>query len=219
MRCSSTLKTLGILLILCLPVLVCSTGCAVLYQLAYGDGQKIEAKFAGLKGKRVAVVCVMNPSTYGDGEVSSVLADQVGWILRKKVEDVNIVRQDEVSDWMDTNEWDESDFKEIGRGVKADMVVAINVDAFSIHESSTLLKGRSRLSTTVYDMERNGEEVFRTTDNEHTFPTTHAVSVLNANWRTFERTYIQVLAEHIAKNFYDYDMAEDFALDGAAYAH
>jgi hypothetical protein len=31
--------------------------------------------------------------------------------------------------------------------------------------------------------------------------------------------YVQVLAEHIAKNFYDYDMAEDFATDAAAYAH
>ncbi len=219
MRCATTRHTLGILLILCLPALVCSTGCAVLYQLAYGDGHKIEAKYTGLKGKRVAVVCVMNPSTYGDGEASTVLADEVGRILRQKIDKIEIVRQDEVADWMDTNEWDESDFVEIGRGVKADVVVGIDIDAFSIHESKTLLKGRSRLSTTVYDMARNGEEVFRTTDAEHTFPTTHAVSVLNANWRTFERTYIQVLAEHIAKNFYDYNMAEDFARDGAAYAH
>jgi hypothetical protein len=161
----------------------------------------------------------MNPSAYGDTEASTVLADQVGRILRQKIDDIEIVRQDEVADWMDTNEWDESDFVEIGRGVKADMVVAIDIDVFRIHESKTLLKGRSQLSTTVYDMEKNGEEVFRTTDAEHTFPTTHAVSVLNANWRTFERTYIEVLAEHIAKNFYDYNMAEDFAQDGAAYAH
>ena len=88
-----------------------------------------------------------------------------------------------------------------------------------MHESKTLLKGRSHLTTTVYDVKKNGKELFRTTDYEHTFPTSHAVSILSSNWRTFQRTYIQVLAEHIAKNFYDYNMADDFAKDGAAYAH
>ncbi|MHB9078018.1 MAG: hypothetical protein ACYC3X_11045 [Pirellulaceae bacterium] len=219
MRRSSTFKALGILLILCLPVLVCSSGCAVLYQLAYGDGPKIAAKYEGLEGKRVAVVCVMSSSAYGDGEVAAALADSVGRILRKKLDDVDIVRQDEISDWMDTNEWDESDFVEVGRGVKSDVVLAIDVDSFSVHESTTLLKGRSRLTTTVYDVKDNGKELFRTTDGEHTFPVSHEISTLSTNWRTFQRTYIQVLAEHIAKNFYDYNMAEDFAPDGAAYAH
>ena len=208
----SDVRNLAVLF--CFPLLACSTGCAVLYQLAYGDGHKIEAKYSGLKGKRVAVVCVMNPSTYGDGEAST----RPGRSGRDDSPTEGRRHRDRAAgrsrDWMDTNEWDESDFVEIGRGVKADMVVAIDIDAFSIHESKTLLKGRSRLSTTVYDMAKNGEVVFRTTDDEHTFPTTHAVSVLNANWRTFERTYIQVLAEHIAKNFYDYNMAEDFAVDG-----
>jgi hypothetical protein len=209
---------LGILLLLGLPLLVCSSGCAVLYQLAYGDGPKIEAKYAGLKDKRVAVVCVMNSSSYGDGEVSAALADAVGRILRAKVDDIDVVRPQEVSDWMDTNEWDESDFVEVGRVVKAEVVLAIDVDSFSVHESKTLLKGRSHLTTTVYEV-KDGKELFRTTDYDHTFPTSHAVPAISTDWRKFQRMYVQVLAEHIAKNFYDYDMAEDFATDAAAYAH
>jgi hypothetical protein len=219
MRRSSTYRTLGILLILCIPVLACSTGCAVLYQLAYGGGPMIEAKFPGLKGKRVAVVCVMNSSTYGDSEVASTLANSVGRLLGSKVDKIEIVRQREVSDWMDTNDWDESDFVEVGRGVKADLVLAIDVDSFSVHESKTLLKGRCHLTTTVYDVNNGGKELFRTTDYEHTFPESHAIPIVSTDWRSFERTYIQVLAEHIAKNFYDYNMADDFAKDGAAYAH
>jgi hypothetical protein len=219
MRRSSTFRTLGILLVLCLPVLACSTGCAVLYQLAYGDGPKIEAKFSGLKGQRVAVVCVMNSSAYGDGEVSATLADRVGRILESKVSKIKIVRQAEISDWMDTNEWNESDFVEIGHGVKADIVLAINVDSFSVHESKTLLKGRSHFTTTVYDINNGGKELFRTTDYEHTFPESHAIPTVSSDWHSFQRTYIQVLAEHIAKNFYDYNMADDFAKDGAAFAH
>jgi hypothetical protein len=199
--------------------LVGGTGCAVLYQLAYGDGPTVDAKYAGLQGKRVAVVCVMHSSSYGDGEVSTVLADQVGRLLRAKGDKIEVVRQDDVADWMDTNDWDESNFVDVGSGVKADMVVAIDVAAFSVHESKTLLKGRARLTTTVYDVAQGGAEVFRTTDYEHSFPTSHAIPVISTDWRTFERMYVDVLAEHIAKNFYQYSLVEDFARDGAAYAH
>ncbi len=202
-----------------LPLIAGSTGCAVLYQLAYGDGRKIEAKYQGLKGQRVAVVCVMNPSTYGDGATSTVIADRVERILRSNVEDIELVRQDEVADWMDTNDWDETDFVEIGRGVKANMVVAIDIDAFSIYESKTLLKGRADLTTTVYDINQGDKEVFRTTERNFTFPTSHAIPIIANDARTFQRTFIEMLSEHIAKNFYDYNMAEDFARDGAAYAH
>ena len=161
----------------------------------------------------------MNPSTYGDGATSTMIAEGVERILRRNVEDIDVVRQDEVADWMDTNDWDETDYVEIGRGVKADMVVAIDIDAFSLHESKTLLKGRAELTTTVYDIQQGGKEVFRTTDHNFTFPTTHAVPSMATDTRTFQRTFIEMLAEHIAKNFYDYNMAEDFASDGAAYAH
>ena len=219
MRRSPSYPTLWLLAFLCLPLLAGSTGCAVLYQLAYGEGHKIEAKYQGLKGQRVAVVCVINPSTYGDGATSTLIADQIERILRGNVEDIHVVRQDEVADWMDTNEWDDSDYVEIGKGVKADMVVAIDVDAFSIHESKTLLKGRADFTTTVYDVARGGEEVFRTTDHNYSFPTSHAVPVISTDAREFQRVFIEVFAEHIAKNFYDYDMIEDFSKDGAAYAH
>ncbi len=150
--------------------------------------------------------------------VSAGLADDVGRVLAQEVDDIDVVRPQEVSDWMDTNEWDESDFVEMGRGVKADVVLAIDVDAFSVHESKTLLKGRSHVTTTVYDV-KGGKELFRTTDYDHSFPTSHAIPAISTKWRKFQRMYVRVLAEHIAKNFYDYDMAEDFATDAAAYAH
>ncbi len=219
MRRLPTQQTLALLVILLAPLMACSTGCAVLYQLAYGDGPKIPAKYQGLKGQRVAVVCVMNPSTYGDAATSTIVADRVERILRSKVDDIEVVRQDEVADWMDTNNWDESDFAEIGRGVNADLVVAIDVENFSIFESQTLLKGRAEVTTTVYDIKQDNREVFRTTDRNFTFPTSHSVPVISGDPRGFQRTFIELLAGHIAKNFYDYDMAADFATDGAAYAH
>ena len=217
MRASLSQKVLvlGVILLL----VAGSTGCAVIYQLAYGDGRKIEAKYQGLKGQSVAVVCVINPSIYGDGATSTVIAEQVVRVLRANVKDIEVVRQDEVADWMDTNDWDETDYIDIGRGVNADMVVAIDIERFSTHESKTLLKGRADLTTTVYDISQGGREVFRTRDRNFTFPTSHAVPAIANDPRDFERTFLEILAQHIAKNFYDYNLAEDFAKDGAAYAH
>lgn len=208
-----------LILLAVVSLIVCSSGCAVLYQLAYGEGHKIEAKYSGLKGQRVAVVCAMNPSNYGDGATSTMIAERVSRVLRGNVKDIEMVRQDEVSDWMDTNNWDETDYIEIGRGVDADMLVAIDVERFSIHESKTLLKGRADVTTTVYDIDRDGREVFRTRDRNFTFPTGHEIPVIANDAMDFEMKFLELLAEHIAKNFYDYNFSEDFARDAAAYAH
>jgi len=207
------------LLILCGLPLVGSTGCAVLYQLAYGDGPKIEAQYDGLQGQRVAVVCMMDPSAYGDGTTSTFIAGAVERILKQQVRNVDIVDQNEVADWLDTNQWDETDFVEIGKGVKADMVLAIDVASFRVHKSQTLLQGNSELRIRVLDMRREGRAVFTVPSQEYIFPKSHAVPAITTDGRAFQRAYIEILAEQIAKNFYDYDMAEDFARDGAAYAH
>jgi hypothetical protein len=207
------------LILLASCVLTVSSGCAVLYQLAFGDGHTIEAKYQGLKGQRVAVVCVMNPSSYGDGTAAMQIADQVGRILQTEVKDIEIVRRDEVADWMDTNDWDEDDFVDIGRGVDANMVVGIHLESFSTHESQTLMRGKADVTTTVFDVTNGGKEVFRTRDYDYTFPTSHAIPVISGDPRQFERLFQQMVAEHIARNFHDYQLAEVFARDGAAYAH
>lgn len=217
MRRLASQQTLGLLVLLLL--VAGSSGCAVLYQLAYGDGPKIEAKYQGLKGQRVAVVCAMNPSNYGDGATSTLIAERVARVLRGNVKNIEVVRQDEVSDWMDTNAWDKTDYIEIGRGVDADMVVAIDVERFSIHESKTLLKGRADITTTVYDIARDGREVFRTRERDFTFPKSHAIPAIANDSGDFEMKFLELLAQRIGKNFYDYHFAEDFAKDAAAYAH
>lgn len=217
MRRLPSQKTLPLLALL---VLVAgSSGCAVLYQLAYGDGSKIEAKYQGLKGQRVAVVCMMNPSNYGDGATSTIIAERVAGILRGNVKNIEVVRQDEVSDWMDTNQWDKTDYIEIGQGVDADMLVAIDVERFSTHESKTLLKGRADVTTTVYDIARDGREVFRTRERDFTFPKSHAIPAIANDSGDFEMKFLELLAQRIGKNFYDYRFADDFAKDAAAYAH
>jgi hypothetical protein len=202
-------------------VLCATSGCALVYQIVNGDGPKVEAKYAGLEGKRVAVVCVMDSESYNDPVVTDAISDNVGRILKKNIDDIDVVRHEEVTDWKDLNDWDEADFEDIGRGVKADVVLAIILSDFAVHEpgSRELLRGQAHVTVSVYDAKDHGKELFKTTDYQHSFPTSHSISAVSTKWQDFQRTYIRVLSDDIAKNFYDYNMAEDFAKDAAAYAH
>jgi hypothetical protein len=221
MRRSSTVRVLSVVLLCGIPVLCATSGCALIYQVVNGDGPKVPAKYSDLKDKRVAVVCVMDSASYDDPVVTDAIADNVGRILKKNIDDIDVVTHEEVSDWKDTNDWDETDFDDIGRGVKADVVLAIVLNDFGVNDNGSreLLRGHADVTVSVYDVKDKGKELFKTTDHGHSFPTSHAISAVSTKWQDFQRTYVRVLSDDIAKYFYDYNMAEDFAKDAAAYAH
>lgn len=207
------------LFLLATTLVAASSGCALLYQVANGDGHMVEPKFTGLAGKRVAVVCMPSSAAYDSEDTSVLLAQSIERLLRERVKEIETVRHDEVADWMDHNDWDDVDYGlEIGRGVKADMVLAVNLDEYNIHEGTTLFKGRAAYSAVVYDVAAN-KEVFRLNELDYEFPKSHAQHVSTISEQAFKRQFISILANHIAKNFYKYKFVEDFAGDGAAYAH
>jgi hypothetical protein len=172
-------------------------------------GNKVDARCTALEDKRVAVVCVTGSSVVGPNNEGESLARAVTMLLDKNVKKIRVVRPEEVAQWRDQNNWDELDYKVIGRGVKADMVVAIDLASFGIHENPTLLRGKASVKTTVYDMSDNGNVVFRDGPKEYVFPESgghHAVE----NESNFKRIYLTMLAQNIAKNFYAYDKIDDF---------
>jgi hypothetical protein len=196
---------------------VSSSGCVgIASQIVYMiKGNKVDAEFDGLRGKRVAVVCVANSSDYDPGSASAMLAQTVESILRLKVKGIKVVRQDEVADWIDNNNWNQMDYRDIGRGVNAEMVLAIDLDGYRLHEDQTLFKGRANVVVTVYDMTKGGEAVFRRSKPNFSFPTSGGQHVSETTEGQFQRKFIFVLANDIAKPFYDYDFAEDFARDAS----
>jgi hypothetical protein len=66
-----------------------------------------------------------------------------------------------VADWLDSHGDDLTDYRDVGRGVKADMVVGIDLLTFNLHEGQTLLKGRAKVGVKVYDMTKGGELVYK----------------------------------------------------------
>lgn len=203
-------RACGLLLLACT-----STGCVgVAAQLLYViKGDKVPAEFQGLEGKRVAVVCLSNTSGFDPTSASSALAQYIEANLRKNVKKINVIRQQEVAKWVDNNDWDRLDYRDIGRGVRADMVIAIDLEGFRIHEDATLYKGRTNWTATVYDMSKSGEAVFRRNERNFQFPVNGGQHVSETTEDAFQRKFLLIVAEDIARHFYAYEFKEEFARD------
>ncbi|MBP86096.1 MAG: hypothetical protein CMJ64_05170 [Planctomycetaceae bacterium] len=195
-------------------ILMTVPGCAGFWSqmLYFGQGQMVPAEYDDLSERRVAVVCVSENSSYGTGQV---LAREVSGILRRNVEEIDLVRPDQIADWIDREGWDEIDYREIGRGVKAERVIAIDLAGFGLYKGSSMYRGRAHVTVTVYDMTDQGREVFRKTLPEVRFPLTGPYPVGDISEATFRRTFLQVLARNITKYFHEYDLLDDFGADPA----
>jgi hypothetical protein len=192
-----------------------STGCVgAAAQLIYIiRGNKVPAEFDGLQGKRVAVVCVANTSSYDPGAAASILSQLVETHLRQNVKNIKVVRQQEVADWVDNNDWDQMDYRDIGKAVNADMVVGIDLDGYRLHEDATMFKGRANVTVTVYDMSQGGDSVFRRTMPNFSFPLNGGQHVSETTDAQFQRKFLVVLSQDIAKHFYPYEFNDEFARD------
>jgi hypothetical protein len=195
--------------------LICSAGCNLLLtQLGYwSGGNLISAEYAGLEKQRVAVICVSDNASYGVGTESEMLARGVGNILNEHVKEIDLVRQDEIADWIDKNDWSEVDYREVGKGVKADRIVAIDLAGFRLYEGQSLYRGRASVTITVYDLSNGGKEVFRRPLPEIKFPANGVYHSSETSEAAFRRAFIKVIAEQIARYFYDYDMLDTYGRD------
>lgn len=189
-------------------------GCGPLATVAWliHGPEMIPAEFDGLKGKRVAVVCLDANSLSGPGGEADAVGKAVTMLLTKNVPDIRMVRQNEVADWLDTHGSDITDYRDVGRGVKADMVVGIDLLAFNLHEGKTLLKGRSKVGVKVYDMKKGGELVYEAAPKEIAWPKDGARHVTE-NEEGFRTVFIGMLAERIARDFYSVELATSFSDD------
>jgi hypothetical protein len=195
-------------------LMAATTGCgpvATVAWLIHGP-EMTEVEFDGLKGKRVAVVCLDANSLSGPGGEADTVAKAVAMTLGKNVSDIKMVRQTEVADWLDSHGDDVTDYRDVGRGVKADMVVGIDLLTFNLHEGQTLLKGRAKVGVKVYDMQKGGELVYEAAPKEIAWPENGARHVTE-NEANFRIIFVGVLAERIARDFYPVELSNNFGTD------
>ncbi len=210
--CSNRLACWGLMLS-GLSLLTATTGCNMLAMMGYvAHEDNIDPEYKKLEGKRVAVVCrPVEQLQYADAGAAPDLANLVSERLTKNVKKCNVVRASEVSEWADEHNWQE--FSEVGKAVKADYVVGIELEQFSLDEGQTLLKGRADIHIFVYDMKKGGQKVWdkKIPSPELVYPPNSAVA--DRSPAEFRQQYLEVLADHVARNFYPYDKRADFCAE------
>ncbi len=178
-------------------------------------GNDVDAEFAELKGKKVAVVCrPMVALQYRNSSVARDLAEQVTILLEKNVPKIHVVDQRKVSKWTDENTWEE--YREVGKGVKADMVVGIDLESFSIFQGQTLYQGKANAVVAVYDCQKNGKKVFEKILPQSVYPPNTGVPTSERLEGDFRREFVAVLADQIGRHFYSHEPYPDMAQDSAA---
>ncbi len=176
-------------------------------------GNKIDAEFAGLAGKKVAIVCVSDASAYGPNTLTSTVEKKIIARLSQNIPKIQIIPQSTVDNWKDQYGWDESDFAQVGRGVGADTVLAVEISSYSLHDGATMYKGQVAATTTVFDI-KNQNVVFQKGPEEYQFPKSGRPAI-QLNEREFESIYLEKLSEHLSRRFYDFEKVDSIAEDAA----
>ncbi len=176
-------------------------------------GEKVPAPYKGLAGKRVAIVCATSSSAFEPNGITGSIARQIAEILQREVKGISIVPLEEVADWIDRNDWSQMDYRQVGRGVKADKVVAVEFDYLTFQDNATTVRGRASFSVSVFDV-ASGNREFHKEVPEHVYPTHAPASMSSVQFRAL---YTSRLANMIAQYFYDHDFTQNFGLDALAH--
>jgi hypothetical protein len=210
----SRIRQIGVLLIVACT-LSSFTGCRTLFSNALYviKGDKVDALYAGLKDKRVAVICNSSSPASGPNSPAGLVGRQTAKLLEQRVSNIELVPMEEVADWIDRNNWNELDYVEIGRGVNADIVVFLDIESYSLRDGPTLYKGRATVTTSVYDIVGDGKVAYQGNTYDFAFPQNGAKHSTETSEAAFQRVYTRALSYHLAKDFFSYDKQEDFAQD------
>jgi hypothetical protein len=212
-RKSALLAVLGL-------VLASTAGCQVLMLTAglLFKGTDVDPEFAGLKDKKVAVICRPTQSVqYANPYASRELANEVSALLKTNVPKIDILDQQKINKWIDEHDAD-AEYTDVGKGVKADLVVAIELEAFNLKAGQTLFQGRSNVAVHVFDCQKGGhnKEIFHKSMPEIVYPRGMPVAT-DRREADFRHEYVLVLAKRVGELFYQHDPYADVGEDANAW--
>ncbi|MGE0607771.1 MAG: hypothetical protein AB7O62_11825 [Pirellulales bacterium] len=206
-------------LVLALSMLLPFCGClanAIGTMMYVIDPNDQKAEYNGLKGKRVVVVCRPPADLrFNYANVANELSRSVGIQLQGNVSKIKVVDPQEVAEWTDERTWKE--YSEIGKALKADMVVGIDLDSFSLQQSQTVFQGHAAYRVQVIDLtDGSASVVYEKLPPQSVYPPNTGVPAQDIQEPQFRRRYIQVLGDEIGRLFYNSNPRNYFAGDHTA---
>jgi hypothetical protein len=175
-------------------------------------GVETQPDFLALKNKKTAVVCrPLIELQYSGSDAATNVAREVGSRMVQRGKKIQVISAQKVEQWTDEHEWDE--FSEVGKALKADYVVGIELEEFSLYQGQTLFQGRATVHVTVSDMAEDGKTVYEKRLDRIVYPPNSGVSTTDKTEEQFRRDFTAVVAERIGRCFYAYDHRDDAALD------
>ena len=190
----------------------CAGGLATIVWLV--KGPNVDAEYGFLREKRVAVVCqTVDFSQYRYPTVPHKIARKVNTLLAQNVPKVEVIDQRKVDEWVDANSF--SDYLEVGRALDADLVVGIDLESFSMYEGQTIYQGKANITLRVYDCE-TGDVLVDKPLPRTVYPPNSVKTTSEIQESAFQREFIGILADQIARHFYAHDPRDYFAADAAA---
>jgi hypothetical protein len=185
-------------------------------------GTEVEPDFPGLKDKKVAVVCRPAQSLqFGSSSVATEIATDVGKLLKEKTRGkIKVIPQRDVQNWIDENSGGEDEFAQIGDALKADMVLAIELEDFELRQGPTLYQGNSKIQLKVLDMSKSDDDqvVYGPEYMPNVvFPPNAGIPVQERSEDDFRRQYVRIVSDVIGRYFYAHDPRDLFAQDARAF--
>jgi uncharacterized protein YbjQ (UPF0145 family) len=197
--------------------LVSSGGCrsAMATAMYLIKGNDLDPDYPGLKGKKVAVVCRTAAGlSYTNATVGRDLAQEMGKLLQERVPKIKVVDSQKVAKWCDENTWEE--YTEVGKAMKADVVVGVELEKFGLYQAQTLFQGKANAKVYVYDCKDGGKVVFEKILPQSVYPPNTGIPTSDVQESEFRREFIGVLADQIARHFYAHDSNADMTQDISA---
>ena len=197
-------------------VLPAASGCSTLFTAAYlFQPADVPAEFTGLRGKHVAIACrPIVELEFIDAGSARELASLVGAQIGSKVRRTRIISQQEVARWVDENSW--VDYPSLGKSLDADLVVGVDLEAFRLHEGSTLYRGRATAHVKVYEVATK-KIVFEKRIDDFSFPANTAIPASDQSEAEFRGMFLQMLSQKISRCFHAYESREVFAEDSLTF--
>ncbi len=204
------------LITLAAVVLPAASGCSTLFTAAYlFQPADVPAEFTGLRGKHVAIACrPIVELEFTDAGSARELASLVGAQIGSKVRRTGIISQQEVARWVDENSW--VDYPSLGKSLDADLVVGVDLEAFRLHEGSTLYRGRATAHVKVYEVATK-KIVFEKRIDDFSFPANTAIPASDQSEAEFRGMFLQMLSQKISRCFHAYESREVFAEDSLTF--